>query len=199
MRRILGTSEGQHALVALCSSVVFVVVACRGRDGKTTEDVESRHRSLGQRGHAAQVAASVRLPTVIGDSVLGGLVDSLRRLHGSFQVRGAPPDYQFVGQTSVFQRFSEHGDSAVIALVDCLDRTDPSATTLGGRPVSLGIMCSEALSRVALYEATDSQGDLDADWPGYVNATASQSALVAAKHAWSPVLKRHMYQLRRDF
>ena len=150
---------------------------------------------------AATGAAPARPADQPRDSGVGAsadlrtLVDSLRRLPGRFEAGRNAFDLRFVGQTGVFAALAKHGDSAVRALADCLDDVRPAAATLRGRPVVTGVMCDEALTSVATYEAADRAGDSDANWPGYVRPDATPEALRAAKRAWSDVVRRRAYVL----
>jgi len=85
-------------------------------------------------------------------------------------------------------------DQIVRDLVDCLDDATPSATTLKGDRVPVGVVCYEALSQIVYYEPTEPNGDIARWWPGHVEPTATLSQLQEAKRAWADVLKKKAYR-----
>lgn len=129
------------------------------------------------------------------DSQLSVLVDSLRVIPGEF-TNAAPGRWDFSGDRSLLIAFEQFGDSAVAALVDCLDRLDTTQAVVSGRPVSLGYMCYAALERVAYYEWHQYQDVVEnPTWPGMLDATATAEELRAAKAAWTQVVERKQYFL----
>jgi hypothetical protein len=118
------------------------------------------------------------------------LIDSLKRLPGEFT--GSLGRWEFSGDQSIFSAIAYHGDSAVLALVECLDRSEPSQATAAGKPVLVGAMCFSALHRMAYStEAEDAEGQ----WPGIVEPTATAAELRAAKEAWVLAVKNKRYKL----
>src|SRR5262249_53719515 len=85
-------------------------------------------------------------------------------------------------------------DQTVRDLVDCLDDANPSATTLKGTHVPVGVICYEALTQIAYYEPTDPNGDVARQWSGHVQPTATLTELPAAKRAWTEVVKKKAYR-----
>jgi hypothetical protein len=106
--------------------------------------------------------------------------------------------HEFTGDMTVLRSITDLGDSAVARLVDCLDRTTPSAVTYKGRQVSVGLLCYVVLDRTAYYEAYDERPDdshrYDA-WPGSVTYSATPEQLRQAKRAWKDVVRRRVYHL----
>ena len=142
-------------------------------------------------GHPAppsMPAASSSRPSL--DSLLGELAE----LKGSFSTEGPPAIGDFSGDRSVLTAIADRGDSAVVRLVACMTRTEPTAVTKG-RALTLGELCYAALVNTAYYEATDAQGDVTPDWPGHVDLPATLSQLLAAKKAWDSVVARRAYHL----
>src|SRR3546814_15058636 len=71
-------------------------------------------------------------------------------------------------------------ESDLPILVACIDDPRPARATLDGAPVTLGVVCYQALRLVAYVEATG--------WPGHIGPLASPAARRAAKRAWQAVL-----------
>lgn len=79
---------------------------------------------------------------------------------------------------------SSPSEGAVGALIACLDDSSPSASTLDGQALALGIVCYQGLSQLVYYEPTDADGDVAADWPGHLTPRASQEEMKGARVAW---------------
>ena len=122
--------------------------------------------------------------------VIAGLIDSLSRLEGRYALVGA--QQQFEGNQALFMAIGEHGDSAVAALVGCLDDSRASRVTNDSGRVLVGALCGMALQRMAY--ATEHE-DSDTPWPGVVTPDMDASRLRAAKTAWQDVQKRRAYRL----
>ena len=140
--------------------------------------------------------ADTPVPVTTGVAKLG--VDSLMALLPSVQGAVAPADPtvgSFQGDRAVLDAMVSRGDSAVVRLVDCLDRRDTSEVALGQHQLTMGELCYVVLNAVAYYEATGPDGALTADWPGHVALPASAAQLAAAKRAWLMVVKRRSYML----
>jgi hypothetical protein len=127
-------------------------------------------------------------------SSLDSLLGALAELEGSFPAQGPPAIGDFSGDRSVLTAIADRGDSAVVRLVACMTKTEPTAVTKGRR-LKLGELCYAALVNTAYYEATDARGDVSPDWPGHVDLPATSSQLQAAKQAWDSVVARRAYHL----
>ena len=125
---------------------------------------------------------------------LDALLDSIRVIEGHF-VDHQGVYWEFSGNRAVFQAFNRFKDSALVRLVDCLDRTDRVAATANGEPVALGFMCYKALEQVAYYEQDYEDPETDVLWPGILDANASEEQLIAAKRAWLVVVADRSYFL----
>jgi hypothetical protein len=119
------------------------------------------------------------------------LLDSLRRLPGEFSLSPGKV-WQFSGENAVFSALFDHGDSAVVSLVDCIDRSDLAVATLAGRHVTLGVMCGMALQRMA--SATEYE-DGPGGWAGTIAPTATLVQLREAKQAWQKVIAKRAYKV----
>ena len=142
---------------------------------------------------AAGTAQTASAPLVSATDSMGSLIHRLRTATGTFQREGDGA-YRLSGDRGLLEAMRAFGDSAVSRLVACLDDTTTATATLDDRPVTLGVMCNEALRAVAYYEATDQSGGLTS-WPGSVDARASVDQLVRAKQAWQQVVRRRAYVL----
>lgn len=132
--------------------------------------------------HAAAVVSADSLPALIG---------ALRSLKGTYK-HGKSGQWVFDGDRSLFAAIAAFGDSSVARLAACLDDSSPSAATLDGRPVPVGVVCYEAL----LYTAdAEPEGSDSGEWPGIVLPTATLEQLGAAKTAWEHVIGAHAYRL----
>jgi hypothetical protein len=131
--------------------------------------------------------------------IVSDVMRRLERLQGQYS---APSDNaELVVQTDDFRLFSQIralGEDVVPTLVACLDSEIPATATMEGRRVPLGVVCMEALERTAIYEATDSSGDIDPDWPGYTLPTSTAEERRAAKAAWLIVVRKKAYLLKKD-
>ena len=132
---------------------------------------------------AVTEAPSPRVP-------VAALVDSLRGLPGAFTQSPAKV-WLFSGDQSVFTALFERGDSAVVALVDCIDRSELVAATVGGKRVAFGVMCATALQRIASATEYEDSGD----WAGIIEPTATSLQLREAKKEWERVVAKRSYQL----
>jgi hypothetical protein len=188
------------------ATLLVVGSACANdTDAERQPPTDHRASQLPPAPAAAQSAASVvdssqtslarQAPsTEAGVPGGSGLLDRVRHLRGSYVTRG--DQEAFRGDQTLFRWLAEHGDdSAVKTLVGCFDRSEPAAATRGGKPVAMGVMCYEALTHTASYEATDRTGDLHPDWPGYLLPSASPRDLTRAKNAWADVVARKAYSL----
>ena len=83
----------------------------------------------------------------------------------------------------------------IAILVNCIDNPSSSNSTLNGKHTPLGVVCYQALSQTAYYEATDSTGDIKSRWSGHVLPTANANELREAKRAWLEVINSNSYIL----
>jgi len=125
---------------------------------------------------------------------LAVLLDSIRRLSGDFHLVGGGSRWDFSGDQSVFAQFPSHGDSAVVALVDCLGDTSRVVASTRGEPVTVGFMCFTALQRVASYE-WGQEDEVGGIWPGIIEPRATPDQLRQAQRAWQEVIDRKAYRL----
>lgn len=173
---------------ALLSVFIFTAIACRGKSDQTSQravvNLSDSTRKMIEDSLARYQGQQ------FGQASLQTLIDSLSRVSGSFAE--AAGRWVYTGDQSVFGALAQYRDSAVLALVNCLDRMTPSKVTVGGRPVPLGVVCYSALQRVAYpTEAEDAEGA----WAGVVEPTASVAELQAAKQAWMRVVRTRRYRL----
>jgi hypothetical protein len=122
---------------------------------------------------------------------LGVLTGNLGQLPGSYSI-GAHGQWVFSGDRKLFEAIAAHEDSAVARLVDCLDDTTAAIATVEGRPVSVGVLCYEAL-RFAAY--AEPEGIDSGEWPGTVMPTTTGQGLRDAKAAWLKVVRQRGYRL----
>src|SRR3546814_19245300 len=79
-------------------------------------------------------------------------------------------------------------ESDLPILVACIDDPRPARATLDGAPVTLGVVCYQALRLVAYVEAPG--------WPGHLAPLASPAHRSPAKPAWQAVLAAGRSALR---
>lgn len=128
----------------------------------------------------------------LADVSLSGLIDSLLATRGEF-TRRADQSWRFSGSDRMFRSLVLRKDSAVAALIRCLDRTDSATATVNERRVLAGAICAQALMRVAIV---DDQKDGSGDWPGSVPPSAQPAQLRAAKVAWQGIVAKGAYSIR---
>ena len=154
---------------------------------------ESPKRPSEQPSSSEEARPSSPAPRIDSRAVsLTVLIDSLTRIKGEF-TSWEQGRWEFTGDASVRRAFDAYGDSAVVRLVECLDRIEPAQATVRGRRVPMGVMCYWTLRRLAYYEWYDDP-EYREGWPGEIPPTASPEELRAAREAWSAVVreKRHV-------
>jgi hypothetical protein len=128
-----------------------------------------------------------------------GSVDLAARLagvEGTFVAEGASVELDYSAPGALAAILAEQDTQTTLrSLVDCLDDTTPSASRLNGQPVPLGVVCFEALSRLAYHEPTDVDGDIAPSWDGWISPDATPAQLRRAKAAWQIVLAEKTYIL----
>jgi hypothetical protein len=118
------------------------------------------------------------------------LVERLRTTRGRF-VELPTGLWELQGMEALLEAFVPFRDSAVARLVACLDREESTPTSIGGRPVALGVLCFEALTHVAYAEP---EGSETGEWAGIIFPTATAAQLRAAKAAWVAVVRARGYR-----
>ena len=119
---------------------------------------------------------------------------TLSRVSASYEWSAASKRYRFSDKATLERLVGSAGDQIVRDLVDCLDDTTPSATTLKGGLVPVGVVCYEALTQIVYYEPTEPSGDIAKRWPGHIEPTATPIQLQEAKRAWTEVLRKKAYR-----
>ena len=135
--------------------------------------------------------AALVVMTAVADTANGpasapaNLKVQIGELKGTFQWRPDLGHYEYSEQAALEEILAAgSANRSVDQLVDCLDDTAPSASTLDGKPVALGIVCYEALTQLVYYEPTAPNGDVDAHWSGYLSPRATVQEMRRAKVAW---------------
>jgi hypothetical protein len=142
------------------------------------------------------VACSANAPSTAGqpDIPQSSLKGRLAQLTGSYAFRDDLDAFHYSEKQKIEEVLStEAREAAVAALVDCLDDTTPSESSLDGRHVAVGIVCYEALTQLVYHEPTLPIGDVAATWPGAITPRASTEAMQAAKEAWRGVVATRAY------
>jgi hypothetical protein len=169
----------------------MVLTSACGPSAKVDQSADTaRHKNDRVATTASPPTASVVTAAPSPSVPLSALVDSLRRLRGAFTQSPAKV-WLFSGDQSVFNTLFDRGDSAVVALVDCIDRSELVAATVSGKRVALGVMCATALLRIASATEYEDSGD----WAGIILPTATPLQLREAKKAWKRVVAKRSYQL----
>jgi hypothetical protein len=122
------------------------------------------------------------------------LVESLTKFEAKYEWNDVQDRYIFSKKAELEPLLSAHPfDLAVRVLVNCLDQTTPSETTINDQPVPVGVICHEALTELVSYEPKNKTGEKDRNWPGHVTPMATANDLHAAKNAWKPVVEKKLY------
>ncbi len=178
--RICRINRGREVLCAL----MWMLFALTGSTSCTSQDHSDRDERRGADGSVQSTQDS-----------LSQLIQALWEIEGSFEPSGFGGSWVFNGDRSVIIAVARFEDAAVAPLVDCLDNFELARATVSGRPVMKGTMCAEVLRVGVIYEATDDDGEFDANWPGYTDPLATEDQLRAAKEAWLGVLERKAYMI----
>jgi hypothetical protein len=163
-------------------ALVALLMAC---SAPASDDLQMKH------GNSTD---AMTVDSVLPKDSLATLIDALMRVGATYRL-STNGGWEFTGDRHLFESIRDFRDEAVGQLVRCLDRTEPTTTTIGDRSVPLGVLCYQALGEVAYHEAVDDSGDVYADWPGYILPTASPDELTAAREAWEHVVATRSYVL----
>lgn len=110
--------------------LLLLATACSTGEVRMPSSDETKTKSSSAvRDTQPHVSQSGRAPLTI-------LIDSLSRLEGDF-ARAPQGLWKFTGDRSVFHSIYEHGDSAVVQLVNCLDSSHPKTGVFGWRIVQV--------------------------------------------------------------
>ncbi|MCK7580447.1 MAG: hypothetical protein MZV65_35570 [Chromatiales bacterium] len=132
---------------------------------------------LGMTGCDSDLQSSVR--------EVPDLEPTIAAVKGAYTWRSDLKRYEYSEKLKLEEILSAHSpEQAVAVLIECLDDTSTSASTLNGKPVAIGVVCYEALSQLAYHEPTDSSGDVATAWPGIVSPGATPKQMQDAKAAW---------------
>lgn len=124
-------------------------------------------------------------PESVATSQRSALVQSLAEIKGAYVWRADLTRHDYSEKLQLEAIISAGRRDAMLAsLIDCLDDTTASASTVDGKPVAVGLVCYQALSQLAYYEPTARTGDIAESWPGFLTPLASPDAMRAAKTAW---------------
>jgi hypothetical protein len=143
----------------------------------------------------AVVAVAIVVAGCEARSQAPSLKESLAGVAGVYTA--AATGYDYSAREELERILSTAEPRAIVpVLVDCLDNSAPSRSTLDGRPVSVGMVCYEALTQLVYYEPTAPSGDVALEWEGYVAPSASAQDLRAAKKAWMQMVEQDAYILQ---
>src|SRR5258705_4919166 len=177
--RDLRNAIKQFMLIDLLLPTMVLVTAC-GSSAKVDQSTDTARRKADRLATVGPVHRALGVGSAAAPSVpLSALVDSLRRLPGEF-TRSPSRVWLFSGDDAVFNTLFDRGDSAVVALVDCIDRSDLAVATLAGKRVAFGVLCATALQRIASATEYEDAGD----WAGGILPTATPLQLKEAKKEW---------------
>lgn len=166
-----------------------LVTGC-GSSANVGQSTDTSRRQNARVATAGSVPRAVVTAPPASSVALSALVDSLRRLSGAFTQSPAKV-WLFSGDPSVFSTLFDRGDSAVVALVNCIDRPELAAATVDGKRVALGVMCATALLRIASAIEYEDSGD----WAGIIKPTATHIQLQDARKEWEKVIAKRSYRL----
>jgi len=128
------------------------------------------------------------------ESEAPSLTAALSALTGTYSWRDDLKRYHYSAKPELEALLAARNrEDTVAALVECLDNTTQSGSTLDGTPVALGIVCYEALTQLVYHEPTGRDGDVASDWPGRLSPRPSPAEMRAAKEAWKKVIATKSY------
>ncbi len=122
-----------------------------------------------------------------GPAAAGPLEDDLLGFEGRFQWQDARQDYIFSDRPGLAALLEPITEDKLGALAGCIDDPRLAAVRLGGKAVTLGVMCYQALRLFAYVEKEN--------WPGHIGPLAGPQERRAAKQAWLTALAGHDYVL----
>jgi hypothetical protein len=149
---------------------------------------------LGGCSSPAQEPATVQQSAAAQQQDESTLTTALAKVGGAYEWNEELKRFVFSDKPAIDKLVEPATDATIRDLVQCLDDKTPSATTLKDEHVAVGVLCHEALGLIVYYEAAAPNGAPDANWPGYVEPTATAEELAAAKRAWSEVVERRAYK-----
>lgn len=118
------------------------------------------------------------------------LKQALSEVSGAYTWRADLDRFEYSEKARLEEILSAHpGEENVRLLVDCLDDTSPSHSSIDGTVVAVGIVCYEALTQTVYHEPTAANGDIAGDWPGNITPKASPQQMRDAKDAWTKVVE----------
>lgn len=121
----------------------------------------------------------------------------LANISGEYVWNNQENGYFYNKKTELNRILSEESTEKTLPLlVQCMDNPSPSNSTLAGQPVSVGILCYEALTLLVYHEPVDAEGDIALNWPGYLTLPASTENISDAKKAWQKVVQDRTYILQ---
>ena len=123
-----------------------------------------------------------------------GVRKSLSNIEGQYLWNSELERYVFSDKLKLEEIISSgNQEQTLLELVDCLDDLSPTKARLDEKSVVLGVVCYEALTQLAYYEATTPEGDIAGEWEGNISPNATSEELRAAKRAWHNVLREKKY------
>jgi hypothetical protein len=123
-----------------------------------------------------------------------GLQEALSQVTGTFLWRDDLGRYEYSEKARLEEVLSTQApEEAVPILVECIDDTEASRSSIDGRPVAVGIVCYEALTLLGYYEPTAPDGDVASGWPGHIPPTATPEEMRAAREAWKSVVDSGLF------
>ncbi len=180
----------ERNLLALAPFLFVVLVASCGSSQETQDDNRDPARSDSVRGSAEGEAVTEVI--VSPDSILAEMMT----IEGSLDV-GSGSIVQDWGVLSTRRvALVQSGHAAVPVLTERLTSGRSSSLTIDGRPVSEGALAAALLWSMIYFEPTDSIGDLDGSWAGFVNIRSSAEELEAGQRALRHVVASRRYAMR---
>jgi hypothetical protein len=128
------------------------------------------------------------------------VVERLGAMAGAFEYSTEDRRYAYRG-IAFWQALERlHEDEGAIRqlvplLVECMDNTSPSASTLSGAAVPHGMMCYWFLIHLVYHEPEGGSGSVDLNWPGFILPNAGYEQIQRAKATWLRVITEGRYSL----
>jgi len=138
---------------------------------------------LAPRFVAACLLACIQWLNCAAPAEAGPLEGALLTFEGRFEWHIDRAEFLFSDRPGLGALLEPVDDKKLAALIACIDDPRPARATLDDEPVTLGVMCYQALRQLAYVE--------EDNWPGHIDPLTMPADRTAAKQAWQAALAAH--------